>query len=315
MKNLQKKTVRYLLAVFIIATLNFIIPRVMPGDPIVNLLGEDCLISEKHIAELKAELGLDQPIPIQYVNYWKYLLQGKLGFSYHYNTKVSDLIISRLKWTLLLVGPAIIFGALIGTYLGVLSGWKEQNVTNRFATFLFLVLYSTPPYFLSLILLYIFSFKLGLFSLKGFYTTGSIGDIARHLFLPILVLSLFITSRNYMIMQGSVVQEKTKLYVVCARAKGLLGKGILFRHIFKNASLPIVTLIALDFGFILSGALFVEIIFSMNGMGTLIYDALMSRDYPVLQGTFLVIAIMVVGMNFLVDLVYNVIDPRVRIQS
>ncbi|MDH5386675.1 MAG: ABC transporter permease, partial [Candidatus Aminicenantes bacterium] len=116
----------------------------------------------------------------------------------------------------------------------------------------------------------------------------------------------------YMIMRGSVIIEKEKLYVVYARAKGLLGDSILFRHIFKNAILPVLTLVALDFGFLLSGALFVEIIFSMNGMGTLIYEALLSRDYPVLQGCFLIITIMVIGANLIVDVLYSIIDPRVR---
>jgi peptide/nickel transport system permease protein len=212
-------------------------------------------------------------------------------------------------------GPGIILGALLGTYLGALSGWKKPTLPNRSATSLMLLIYSTPPYFLALLALYLFAFKLELFSLRGFYTTGSIGDIFRHLFLPVAVLTLFVTSRNYIMMQGSVLQEKEKLYALCAKAKGLVGNAILFRHIFKNASLPIVTLVALDFGFILSGALFIEIVFSMNGMGTLIYDAVMSRDYPVLQGVFLTITLMVVTMNFLADLVYSLIDPRVRAES
>jgi peptide/nickel transport system permease protein len=314
-KNLQKKTTRYLLAVFFIATLNFMIPRVMPGDPVTNLLGEDSMLSHKHLAELKAELGLDQPLLSQYLKYWKDVLHLKFGFSYHYNAKVSQLIGARLKWTLLLVGPGIILGALLGTCLGAVSGWKNQTTLNKLATALMLLIYSTPPYFFALLVLYLFAFKLELFSLRGFYTTGSVGDIFKHLFLPVMVLTLFVTSRNYMMMQGSVLQEKEKLYALCAKAKGLMGNAILFRHIFKNASLPVVTLVALDFGFILSGALFVEIVFSMNGMGTLIYDAVMSRDYPVLQGIFLIMTIMVVTMNFLADLVYSVIDPRVRTAS
>ena len=132
--------------------------------------------------------------------------------------------------------------------------------------------------------------------------------------LPILVMTLFSLSRNYMIMRGSVIQEKSNLYAAYARAKGLYDEEILFRHIFRNALLPIITLLALDFGFILSGALFIEIVFSMNGMGNLIYDALISRDYPVLQGSFLVITLMVVLFNLLADLLYSHIDPRVRWQ-
>jgi peptide/nickel transport system permease protein len=125
-------------------------------------------------------------------------------------------------------------------------------------------------------------------------------------------MSLFSASRNYMIMRGSVIQEKQMLYAAYARAKGLYGYQILFRHVFKNAVLPIIALVALDFGFIFSGALFIEIVFSMHGMGNLIYDALLCRDYPVLQGSFLVITLMVVTANFLSDYVYTLVDPRVR---
>ncbi len=305
---------RYCLAVFIIASLNFIIPRAMPGDPVVNLLGEDFSVSQDAIEELKAELGLDKPLPVQYLNYWRDILRFDLGYSYHYYMNVLELIISKMKWTLLLVAPAIILGAVIGAFLGSLSGWYKNTFKNRLSTSLFLAVYSTPPYFLSLIFLYLFSFKLDLFPLKGFYATGGLMDIMHHLFLPALVLTLFIASRNYMIMRASVLQEKGRLYVEYARAKGLLGRAVLFRHIFKNASLPVITLVALDFGFILSGALFVEIIFSMNGMGTLIYDALMSRDYPVLQGAFLIITLMVITANSIADLLYSILDPRVRLK-
>jgi peptide/nickel transport system permease protein len=176
----------------------------------------------------------------------------------------------------------------------------------------FLAVYSSPPYFLGIVALYLFSFKWGVFPFKGFYDTGTFFDVFQHLFLPILIMSAFTASRNYMIMRGSVAIEKEKLYVTYARAKGLQGHSILFRHIFKNASLPVITMIALDFGFLLSGALFVEIVFSMNGMGTLIYDALLSRDYPVLQGCFLIITIMVISANFIADFLYTIIDPRVR---
>ena len=315
MKPIWKKAARYGLAVFIIASLNFIIPRAMPGDPIANLLGEDFLVSERQIEELKSRLGLDKPPFIQYLSYWQDIFSLDFGYSYHYNMRVFELITSRMKWTLILVGPAIILGAIIGTFFGSLSGWHKNTVKNRITTAFFLAFYSSPPYFLSLIFLYLFSFKLELFPLKGFYSSGGVVDILHHLFLPTLILTLFTASRNYIIMRGSVLQEKTRLYVDYARAKGLIGNTILFRHIFKNASLPVITLIALDFGFILSGALFVEIIFSMNGMGTLIYDALMSRDYPVLQGAFLIITLMLIAANFTADLLYSVIDPRVRLSK
>jgi len=308
----KKKILRYLLALFIIFSLNFIIPRIMPGDPLTNLLGEEFSLSEAALQELRSELGLDSPLMLQYIKYWKNIFLFDLGYSYHFNQKVIPLITGRMKWTLVLLLPSIIFGAILGTILGALSGWKKNALPNKTITWTFLTIYSSPPYFLGIILLYIFSFKWGLFPFKGFYETGTLSDIIQHLFLPVLIMSAFSASRNYMIMRGSVLIEKEKLYVVYARAKGLYKEAILFRHIFKNAILPVLTLVALDFGFLFSGALFVEIVFSMNGMGTLIYEALLSRDYPVLQGCFLIITLMVIGANLFSDVLNGIIDPRVR---
>jgi len=307
-----KKLVRYLLALFVIFSLNFFLPRAMPGDPVTNLLGEDYVIDEASLAGLKAELGLDRPLLIQYLRYWIDVFRLDLGRSYHYHERVSRVIGARMPWTLLLVGVSILLGAALGTVLGALSGWGRGSLRNRTSTLFFLAVYSTPPFFLCLLLLYVFAFKLGWFPLAGVYSSGTTGDILRHFLLPILALTLYLGARYYLIMRGSVLQEKGKPYVLYARAKGLFGREILYRHVFRNASLPIVTLLALDFGFIFSGALFVEIVFSMNGMGTLIYDALLARDYPVLQGIFLVITVMVVAANGLADAVYPLIDPRVR---
>lgn len=307
-----KKSIRYLLALVIIFTLNLIIPRAMPGDPLTNLLGEEFTLTEAGIEELRAEYGLDKPLTVQFIQYWKNIFRLDLGYSYHFNQKVLSLILSRVQWTLALLVPSIILGAALGTLLGALSGWKRNSFPNKTMTGLFLAAYSIPPYFLGIIALYLFSFQWGIFPFKGFYETGTLADIVQHLVLPVSIMSLFAASRNYMIMRGSVIIEKEKLYVLFARAKGLHGNTVLYRHIFKNALLPVLTLVALDFGFLLSGALFVEIIFSMNGMGTLIYDALLSRDYPVLQGCFLFITIMVIGANFAADILYSIIDPRVR---
>ncbi len=259
-------------------------------------------------------MELDKSWPEQYLEYWMDILRLDLGYSFHLHRFVSDIIFERMKWTLLLAVPALILGAILGALTGARAGWKSGRHILKMERAFFLAIYCTPPYFLSLIVLYLLSFKAGLFPLKGFYSTGSAVDIAHHLFLPMTMMTLFSLSRNYMIMRGSVLQEKSSLYAAFARAKGLYDEEILFRHVFKNALLPIITLLALDFGFILSGALFIEIVFSMNGMGSLIYDALLSRDYPILQGSFLIITIMVISANMLADLLYSCLDPRVRWQ-
>ncbi|VVB71950.1 Binding-protein-dependent transport system inner membrane component [uncultured archaeon] len=314
MSPAKKRLLRCILALFLIVSLNFIIPRSMPGDPLTNLLGEDAYLTEGSASELRSLMGLDLPLHEQYLAYWRSILSFDLGYSYHLHSSVSSLILSRMKWTLLLAVPSLSAGAIFGTILGGLAGWKRGCGMERVNTAFFLMIYCTPPYFLSLLALYLFSFRLGLFPLKGLYSTGSFLDIAHHLMLPILVMSLFSVSRNFMIMRGSVLVERRSLYAAYARAKGLYGNEILFRHCFKNALLPIITIIALDFGFIFSGALFIEIVFSMNGMGNLIYDSLLSRDYPVLQGSFLIVTIMVILANLLADLQYSRIDPRVRWQ-
>jgi len=314
MSLMAKKAGRYIIAIAIIFSLNFIIPRAMPGDPLTNLLGEDITLTDSIVAELRSDMGLDRPWSQQYLDYWWDILHLDLGYSFHLHSPVSEIIFSRMKWTLLLTLPSLILGGVLGTILGALAGWRSGRMGQRIQTAFFLAIYCTPPYFLCLLALYLLSFKLALFPLKGFYVTGSAMDIAHHLFLPIAVMTLFSLSRNYMIMRGSVLQEKGSLYVAYARAKGLYDEEILFRHVFKNALLPIITLLAMDFGFILSGALFIEIVFSMNGMGNLIYDALLSRDYPVLQGSFLIITIMVVSANLLADLLYSRLDTRVRWQ-
>jgi peptide/nickel transport system permease protein len=287
----------------------------MPGDPLTNLLGEDVILTDRAVADLRSEMGLDKSWPQQYLDYWMGILRLDLGYSYHLHSPVSRIVQSRMKWTLLLALPPLILGGVLGTLLGALAGWMSNRLSSKIQTAFFLAVYCTPPYFLSLLALYLLSFKLSLFPLKGFYASGSAADIAHHLFLPILVMTLFTLSRNYMIMRGSVIQEKRSLYAAFARAKGLYDNEILFRHIFRNALLPIITLLAMDFGFILSGALFIEIVFSMNGMGSLIYDALLSRDYPVLQGSFLIITIMVVSANLIADLLYSCLDPRVGWQQ
>lgn len=315
MHFIKKNGTRYLITLFIIISLNFFIPRLMPGDPLVYLIGEDAAVDPGIIAELKAELGLERPLFIQYVFYWKQVFRFDFGYSFHLRKPVSRVILAKLPWTFGLLLPPILLGAFVGTILGALSGWRRNNFINKCVTGAAVGLYAAPPYFIALILLSLFSLGWEIFPLKGFYRTGTLADILHHFFLPAVVLTLFIAARNYMIMRGSVLLEKDKLYVLYARAKGVYGDATLFRHIFKNAALPVVTMIALDFGFIFSGALLIEIVFSMDGMGVLIYQAILSRDYPLLQGIFLVISAMVIAAGIAADFLYCLLDPRVKERS
>jgi peptide/nickel transport system permease protein len=313
--SIKQKSIRYFVTVLVILVANFLIPRIMPGNPVMYLIGEDAVTDSQTIAELKKELHLDQPLHIQFLNYCADLSRFHLGYSYFFRKSVSGLILSRLPWTLGLLIPSIVIGALWGISSGALAGWKKQNRWHRLVTHAAIFLFSIPSFFLAMIMLFIFAVQFNIFPVKGFYQSGTIPDIIRHYTLPVLVLSLVAFARNFIIMRGSVLSELNQPYVLFARAKGVPERKILYRHIFKNALLPLISLIALDFGFLVSGALFVEIGFSLNGMGTLVYDAILNRDYPLIQGLFVVITIMVILANLLADGLHQILDPRLKKQQ
>ncbi|HOL41289.1 MAG TPA: ABC transporter permease, partial [Methanospirillum sp.] len=288
---LIRKIFRYLFSFVIILLVVFLLPRMMPGDPIANLVGEDVYLSPQKILELRSAFGLDSPLHEQFFVYCMKLYQLDLGYSFHMHAPVSSLLIDRAAWTLLYIGIAIVCGIIIGVGPGEKAGWESEKWWAHFLSAGAVLISSTPPYLLSLIVLVIFVYHFGWFPLKGFYDTFDITSIIHHLVLPISVLTVFYASRNFLIMRGAVLSEKCQLYPQFVRSLGIPEKDILSGHIRKNAIIPLITLIALDFGFLFSGALFIEIVFSLNGMGSLIYDAILSRDYPVLTGSFLVISV------------------------
>lgn len=319
MRYFISKTLRLLVCMLIIITLNFLIPRLMPGNPVVMMLGPDvAALSQQDYAQLAREYGLDQPLLVQYRHYWHSLLSGDLGYSFHYHQPVAQLIQKHLGWTLLLLGPALILSTLLSLWLGCLAGWRPGSRLDLTLTLGSLLTYAMPQFLLAMILLSLFGFYLGWFPLGGIQSgtshtfLGAVLDTVRHLVLPVTVLTLAATSTKFLVMRNSVARIRQDDYVRYALAKGIDQKRILFVHVLRNACLPLLSLIALNLGFMVSGALLVEIVFSINGMGLLIYEAALYRDYPVLQACFLVLTLVVIGANLMVDLLYGVLDPRVR---
>ncbi len=314
---IARQALRYFVSLIIIVTLIFIIPRMMPGDPFISLLGEEVYYrSPELVAELKAQYGLDRPLPEQYIAYMHNLVHGNFGYSFHYSQPVWDVIAYRMKWTLVLLVPSIVLGALLGIVVGSLAGWRRGSAADTGITSLFLFVYSMPHYWLAMLFVLIFAFHLSIFPLSGITAGGLDGwqkakDVLWHMALPAFVLTLFGAAYNYFIMRSTVIQTLGEGFVLTAQAKGLSERDVLFRHVLRNAMLPLVTVIALDIGFMVSGALLVEIVFSWGGMGTLVYDAVLARDYPLLHGSFLVIAVCVLAANFLADVLYAVLDPRI----
>lgn len=311
------KLIRYGFTLFLVLSLNFALPRMMPGDPVVNLLGDEALHNDpKMRAELRAEFGLDKPLHIQYVNYLKSLFRLDLGYSIHKSQSVCDLMAYRLFWTMMLVFPSIIVGAVLALFLGSWAGFSSGSRSDLFLTGLALFLYTCPPFLLAMVLVSVFAFHLGLFPLGNLTSGGKIGieyivDVAWHLFLPVVTLSLLGASFKFLVVRNSTVQLLEEQFVLAARAKGLRERDILLRHVIRNALPPFISMVALSFGFMVSGALIVEIVFSLNGMGTLVYDAVVARDYPVMQGCFLVLTISVLVANLVADILYGIADPRI----
>ena len=309
--TLLRKICRYMLSFFVSLVLVFLFPRMMPGNPIMHLIGEDVIVTSEIIEELTIKLGLDKPLSEQFLIFIQNLAAGDLGYSYYLHAPVAELIWERLPWTLLLAGTALLIGYSIGVLAGGHAGWQAKQRGAKALTCISFIISCTPPYLLGLLLFSVFVYYLGWFPFKGLYTTFDIASIMWHMALPIATLSLFIFARNLLIMRGSVLTEKHQLYPQFARSLGASKRSVLYKHVMKNAILPIITQFAIDFGFILSGALFIEIVFSLNAMGSLMYTAIRTHDYLVLSGLFLLISIMAIGANILADILYGIIDPRV----
>ena len=319
---LFRKFLRYIITFLAMIALIFFISHLMPGSPLKNILGEETyfrMLSQnpETLEELNKEYGLNRPLVEQFIIYLTALLNVDLGYSYKYRQPISELILFSLKWTLLLLLPSTVLGAMLGAFFGALTGWNHRSGLDSIFTSWLLFVYSMPHYWLAMLFVLVFAFHLDLLPLSGICSAGFQGfqrlvDILVHMALPVSVLTSLNVSYNYLIMRGSVVQIMGEGFVLAARAKGLMERDVLFRHVLRNAMLPLVTVIALDFGFMVSGALLVEIVFSWGGMGTLVYDAVLARDYPLLHGSFLVIACCVLAANFLADVLYVVLDPRIR---
>jgi peptide/nickel transport system permease protein len=322
--NIASKSAQYLVALLIVLALNFFLPRFMPGDPLAYVTANPSadmpiVVSEEAREKLKAYYGLDRPMVEQFGEYLGNLAQGDLGWSIYFKAPVSDVLLGHLKWTLLLVGTAAAIYVALGIALGVLSGWKRNSKTDATLLVSIISLGSLPSFFLGMLLILLFSAKLGILPMSGCETRwlehptilGRALDIGRHLILPAAVLVLTHLSGVYLLTRNSVLNVLGENYILAARAKGLSERDVMFRHVLRNALLPVVTMVALTFGFLVMGAIFVETVFAYPGMGRLLYEGSVIRDYPVIQGAFLVMAVLVIGANFGADMLYGRLDPRV----
>ncbi len=304
-----------------VVVFNFFLFRVVEGDPVANLFrGRNLTPDQKD--QLRAEFGLDGSLWHQFVAYVEQTLQLNLGRSYTTNQPVLDEIWQALPATLALVGTATVLSTVLGLWIGTSAGWSRGTRRDRLLTSGSMVTWSTPEFWLGMILLTFFAARLQLFPTGGISDPSSdasgiakLADQAWHMFLPCLTLTVAYLGEYALIMRSSVVDVMREDYLTLARAKGLRDVQVRNRHAVRNALLPSTALIAINFGFVISGAITVETVFSWPGLGLLTYDALRGPDLPMLQGLFLVFSGAVILFNLAADLLYPYLDPRVRYRS
>lgn len=323
--------------ILFVLILNFFLFRVLPGDP-ARAGTRDPRLKKDAIETLRIRFGLDKPVincfetlnPIkpgncainpfetQFFIYLRNLTQGELGISFHTNRPVSEILADRLWNTILLIGAGQILSILVGMVFGIFAAWKARTSIDYAALITGLVAWSLPTFWLGIILL--FWGSTNGFPIGGRATPGTssypfmyqVGDIARHMALPTLTYTIVYMGEYLLVMRSSLLDVLSEDYILTAKAKGLSTFQILKDHALKNAMLPIVTIIAINLGFTVAGAIQIESVYSWPGLGGAVYEALERRDYPVLQGVFLLIAISVVIANLIADLTYAYLDPRVQ---
>ena len=327
MRYLSRRIVFYLVALWASLTINFFLPRLMPGDPVSAFAARfrDQLASNPHMLDaIRVELGASTaPLPQQYVQYLGNLLHGDLGVSYsQYPTRVSDILANTLPWTLVLAGSATLMAFVIGTVLGIIAAWRRGGGVDSIITPLTMFTYSFPPFFLAMLIVYFIGAQTGLFPLNHAYDDNQhiswswsfIRSAADHAALPILTFLLYSIGGWLLGMRNVMINVLSEEYITMAQAKGLSDRRVMFRYAARNALLPQITSFAITMGYIITGLVLIEDVFSYPGVGYTLVLAVQGNDYPLMQALFLLITATVLIANFIADLLYTWLDPRARVQ-
>lgn len=308
--------------IFLIITISFFLVNSMPGDPLVNIMGDEEYYKVKNsnpelLTEIAEKYGLNDSLPQRYFKYLKSILTLDFGYSYVKNRPVLDVVLYRLKWTLLLAVPATILSALIGGWLGIAAGWNSGGALDRVMTPVALVMNTIPTNCVAILVLAIFAYRLRWFPISGMTSGGLAGwakarDVLWHMALPLLVMVLSRSCGNFIHMKSYVTQIKSEEYILTAKAKGVKRSRILRRHVLKNCFLPYITVLCMQFGHIVSGSIMVEVVFTWVGMGDMMNSSISSSDFPMMQLCFLITAVCMVLSSIAADVLYVVFDPRIE---
>jgi peptide/nickel transport system permease protein len=321
-KYITKKFLFALLTLFCIVLINFTLTRFMPGDPVMFIVGEDEYLQIQTsnpdvIKKIRSEYGLDNSIMRQFIIYLGKLIKFDFDSSFRTKKPVLDTILPRIRTTLILAIPATFFAAIIGGALGLFAGWKKgEKIDLLFSPFM-AIFHTIPANCLAMIFLLVFAYHLDLFPINGWTSGGLSGmnkflDVLWHMFLPMSVLILLKVPSDFMLMKSSVSSIRNEDYVIVAMSRGFKERDILLRQVLKNAAPPFITSLCMQFGYVLSGSLIIEVVFSWPGMGMLINESVMIKDFPMLQMCFLILGLCVIISNLIADSLVQIIDPRVK---
>lgn len=300
-----------LVVMLIVATLVFFITRLAPGDPAAIMLGDQATAAD--VARLHAQYGLDQPLPVQFGLWLTQLVQGNLGTSIFLQMPVTEALASRAEPTFFLTVFAVALACLIGIPCGIVSAIWRGRLVDQVFTGIAMLGASIPSFWFGLILMQLFAVKMGWFPVAGYGDPGApLADRLQHLILPAIVLGTLNSALIIRFTRASMLDVLSDDYVRTARAKGLPERTVILHHALRNALIPVVTVIGLTAALMVGGAVVTETVFGLPGIGNLVVSAVLRRDYPVIQGTLLSIAVIYVLINLGVDLLYTLIDPRVR---
>lgn len=306
--------------VLAVVVLNFVLVHAAPGDPVETIAGASGGMSPELMAQLRTQYGLDKSLPVQLVVYLGKVARGDLGYSYFFNLPVTSMIAERVPATLLLVLSSVLVAFFVGTALGVLSSRKPNGWLSQFITVLSLVGFAAPVFWLGIMLVILLASVFPVLPVAGMRAIDSSGaggladmlDVAYHLVLPTLTLSLVYLAQYSRLARSSMLDVLGSDFIRTARAKGLAERVVLYKHALRNALLPVVTVLGLQFGNVLAGAILVETVFNWPGLGRLAFESVLRRDYPTILGVLLFSSVVVVVMNQLTDLCYRFIDPRIK---
>jgi peptide/nickel transport system permease protein len=321
---MSRKVLNSLITILLVLILNFFLFRVMPGDPIKLVIPNDPKISQEYIEKLINDFGLDQPLYVQFFNYMWNAVTLDFGYSFaEPDTLAMDIVLEKLKWTLILTGTSSIFMILIGMTIGVIAAWRRGSAFDTGSLAFSLFFYAMPTFWFAMMLIVVFSIEIPLFPPDSALTYGStlqwnlecLWDLLNHLFLPALSLTVGSIAAFSLIMRGSLIDVMTEEYITTARAKGLTEGRVLKDHAIPNAMLPMVALIAIDLAFVVGGAFQTEVVFNYPGIGWETVDATLSKNYPILQAAFFLIALAVIFANLIADILMVYLDPRVKMEG